>query len=88
MSLTGHLNTYQLAGLRWGTATVKSHRVWDNLTGLADALLFTHAHNHLLRTGLAEITDPDPPWSSPLRKADRAYRAAFNTLTDQAALAA
>ena len=30
-------------------------------TGLGYALLFTHAHDHLLRTGLAEITDPDPP---------------------------
>ena len=25
------------------------------------ALLFTHAHDHLLRTALAQITDPDPP---------------------------
>ena len=30
-------------------------------TGLQHALLFTHAHDHLLRTGLAEITHPDPP---------------------------
>ena len=38
------------------------------------ALLFTHAHDHLLRTGLAEITDPDPPAPSRLRAADRAYQ--------------
>ena len=36
-------------------------------TGLGYALLFTHAHDHLLRTGLAEITDPDPPAPSRLR---------------------
>ena len=30
-------------------------------TGLHDALLFTHAHDHLLRPGLAQTTDPGPP---------------------------
>ena len=30
--------------------------------------------HHLLRTGLAEITDPDPPAPSRLRAADRAYQ--------------
>ena len=29
-------------------------------TGLAQALLFTHAHDHLLRTGLAHANDPGP----------------------------
>lgn len=57
-------------------------------TGLAQALLFTHAHNHLLRTGLAEITDPDPPAPSRLRTADRAYHAAFDELARYAHLAA
>jgi hypothetical protein len=31
MSLDGHLNTYQLAGLRWGTIAVKSNRGRDNV---------------------------------------------------------
>jgi hypothetical protein len=57
-------------------------------TGLHHALLFTHAHNHLLRTGLAQITDPDPPAPSRLRAATRAYQAAFNELTQYAHLAA
>ena len=38
-------------------------------TGLQHALLFTHAHDHLLRTGLAEITDPSPPRPTRLRAA-------------------
>ena len=57
-------------------------------TGLAAALLFTHAHDHLLRTGLAEIADPGPPRPSRLRAATRAYQAAFDDLATQAHLAA
>jgi len=57
-------------------------------TGLQHALLFTHAHNHLLRTGLAEITDPDPPAPSRLRTAARAYQAAFHDLAQRTHLAA
>ncbi len=30
-------------------------------TGLQHALLFTHAHDHLLRAGLAQVSDPSPP---------------------------
>src|SRR4249920_2619145 len=56
-------------------------------TRLQHALLFTHAHDHLLRTGLAEITDPDPPTPSPLRAADRAYQRAFDGLAHYAHLA-
>ena len=57
-------------------------------TGLAQALLFTHAHDHLLRAALAEITDPDPPAPSRLRAADRAYQRAFDDLAHYAHLAA
>ncbi|MDN5858524.1 MAG: hypothetical protein L0H84_07860, partial [Pseudonocardia sp.] len=56
--------------------------------GLSYALLFTNAHDHLLRTGLAEITDPDPPAPSRLRAADRAYHRAFDELARYAHLAA
>jgi len=38
MSLDGHLNTYQLAGLRWGTVTVKTNRLRDNLVLLGAVL--------------------------------------------------
>jgi hypothetical protein len=57
-------------------------------TGLHDALLFTHAHDHLLRPGLAQLTDPSPPAPSRLRAAARAYQAAYDDLTCQAHLAA
>jgi len=42
-------------------------------TGLHHAMLFTHAHDHLLRPGLAQLTDPSPPAPSRLRAAARAY---------------
>ena len=45
-------------------------------------------HDHLLRTGLAEITDPDPPAPSRLRAADRAYQTAFDDVAHYAHLAA
>jgi hypothetical protein len=51
----------------------KTRRYQVTDIGLQDALLFTHAHDHLLRTGPAELTDPSPPRPSPLRAAARAY---------------
>ena len=57
-------------------------------TGLQDALLFTHAHDHLLRPGLAQTADPSPPAPSRLRAAARAYQAAYDDLARQAHLAA
>lgn len=64
----------------------RRYRVTD--TGLQDALLFTHAHDHLLRTGLALTNDPSPPRNTKLHNAARAYQAAFDELTQQAQLAA
>ena len=45
-------------------------------------------HDRLLRTGLAQLTDPDPPAPAALRAADRAYQAAIDDLARQAGLAA
>jgi hypothetical protein len=89
--ITAGKMTYDLRRLRaHGLITriphTRRYQVTD--TGLQHALLFTHAHDHLLRTGLAEITDPDPPARSRLRAADRAYQAAFNDLARSAHLAA
>ncbi|HZD15992.1 MAG TPA: hypothetical protein VE196_12890 [Pseudonocardiaceae bacterium] len=64
----------------------RRYRVTDR--GLQHALLFTHAHAHLLHTGLAHLTDPSPPMPSRLRTAARAYQNAFDHLADQAHLAA
>ena len=57
-------------------------------TGMRSAQFLTRVHDRLLRTGLAEITDPSPPASTALRAADRAYQAAIDDLTRQAGLAA
>ena len=83
--------TYDLRRLRMHgliTRIPNSRRYQLTDTGLHDALLFTHAHDHLLRTGLAELTDPDPPWPSRLRAVSHAYQAAFDNLAAQAHLAA
>jgi hypothetical protein len=89
--ITAGKMTYDLRRLRAHgliTRVPRSRRYQITDTGLTQALLFTHAHDHLLRTGLAEITDPDPPAPSPLRAADRAYRAAFDELARYAHLTA
>src|SRR6266568_6677211 len=57
-------------------------------TGMRSAQFLTRVHDRLLRTGLAEITDPSPPAPTALRAADHAYQAALDDLTRQAALAA
>jgi hypothetical protein len=57
-------------------------------TGMRSARYLTRVHDRLLRTGLAEITDPSPPASTALRTADRAYQTAIDDLTRQAGLAA
>jgi len=83
--------TYDLRRLRAHGLIARvphSRRYQITDTGLAQALLFTHAHDHLLRAALAEITDPDPPAPSRLRAADRAYQRAFDDLAHYAHLAA
>jgi hypothetical protein len=57
-------------------------------TGLRCARYLTRLHDQLLRTGLAQLTDPSPPASTALRAADRAYQAALDELTRQAGIAA
>ena len=89
--ITAGKMTYDLRRLRAHgliTRIPRTRRYQITDTGLQHALLFTHAHDHLLRTGLAEITDPDPPAPSRLRAADRAYQRAFDDLARYAHLAA
>jgi hypothetical protein len=89
--ITAGKMTYDLRRLRAHGLIARiprSRRYQITDTGLQQALLFTHAHDHLLRTGLAQITDPDPPAPSRLRTAGRAYRSAFNDLARYAHLAA
>jgi hypothetical protein len=84
--MTYDLRRLRAHGLIQRIPKTRRYQVTD--IGLQDALLFTHAHDHLLRTGLAELTDPSPPRSSPLRAAARAYQAAFDDLASYAHLAA
>jgi hypothetical protein len=89
--ITAGKMTYDLRRLRaHGLITriphTRRYQITD--TGVQYALFFTHAHDHLLRTGLAELTDPDPPIPSQLRTAARAYQAAFHDLAHYAHLAA
>jgi len=84
--MTYDLRRLRAHGLIQRIPKTRRYQVTD--IGLQDALLFTHAHDHLLRTGLAELTDPSPPRPSPLRAAARAYQAAFDDLASYAHLAA
>jgi hypothetical protein len=56
--MTYDLRRLRAHGLIARIPRTRRYQVTD--TGLTQALLFTHAHEHLLRVGLAEITDPDP----------------------------
>jgi hypothetical protein len=89
-AITSGQATYDLRRLRHHgliERIPKTHRYRITDTGLRYALFLTRAHNRILRTGLAELTDPSPP-ASTLRAADRAYQAAIDTLARKAGLAA
>jgi len=80
--------TYDLRRLRAHgliTRIPHSHRYHLTDTGLHHALFLTRVHDRLIRTGLAELTDPQP---HPLRTASRAYQRALDTLAGKSGLAA
>ncbi|MDQ3095593.1 MAG: hypothetical protein M3Q82_06495, partial [Actinomycetota bacterium] len=62
-----------------------SHRYQVTDTGLHRALFLTRAHDRLLRTGLAQLSDPAP---GPLQTASRTYQHAIDTLAEKSGLAA
>jgi len=84
--ITYDLRRLRLHGLIERIPHTFRYQVTD--TGMRSAQFLTRVHDRLLRTGLAEITDPSPPASTALRAADRAYQAAIDDLTRQAGLAA
>jgi hypothetical protein len=84
--MTYDLRRLRMHGLITRIPHTRRYQITD--TGLQHALFFTHAHDHLLRTGLAEITDPDPPVPSKLRSAAGTYHAAVQELARYAHLAA
>ena len=84
--ITYDLRRLRLHGLIERIPHTFRYRVTD--TGMRSAQLLTRLHDRLLRTGLAELTDPSPPAPTALRAADRAYQAAIDDLARQAGLAA
>ncbi|MDQ3988160.1 MAG: hypothetical protein M3291_02990 [Actinomycetota bacterium] len=65
-----------------------THRYRISDTGLHHAMLITHIDTRLLRPGLAQLTDPDPPAPSPLRTAALNYQRTLDQLTQEAGFAA
>jgi hypothetical protein len=65
-----------------------THRYRVTDTGLRHALFLTRLHDRFLRTGLAELSDPDPPAPSRLRAAAHTYETALDDLTRRSGLAA
>ena len=65
-----------------------SHRYQVTDTGQRTALFLTRLHDRFLRTGLAELSDPDPPTPTRLQAATRAYQTAIDDLTQRSGLAA
>jgi hypothetical protein len=84
--ITYDLRRLRLHGLIKRIPHTFRYQVTD--TGLRYARYLTRLHDRILRTGLAEITDPSPPVSTALRAADRAYQAAIDDLTRRAGIAA
>src|SRR5437773_2566450 len=80
------LRRLRLHGLIERIPHTHRYRVTD--TGLHHAMFLTRVHNRLIRTGTAQLADPDPPAPTPLRAAARAYDTALDDLTHQAGLAA
>ena len=84
--ITYDLRRLRLHGLIERIPGTFRYQVTD--TGIRSAQFLTRVHDRVLRTGMAEITDPSPPAPTALRAADRAYQAALDNLTRQAGLAA
>jgi hypothetical protein len=89
-SITPGMMTYDLRRLRARGLIQRiehtfRYQVTD--TGLAHAIFLTRLHDRFLRTGLAQLSRPDPA-SRGLAAATRAYAAALDDLAQQAGLAA
>src|SRR5713101_1810869 len=80
--ITYDLRRLRLHGLIERIPHTFRYRVTD--TGLRSATFLTRVHDRVLRTGLAELTDPSPPAPTALRVADRVYQAAIDDLTRKA----
>ena len=84
-------DTYDLRRLRLHGLIERiphTHRYRVTETGLHHAMFLTRVHNRLIRTGEAQLADPQPSAPAPLRAAARAYDTALDHLIRQAGLAA
>lgn len=84
--ITYDLRRLRLHGLIERVPGTFRYQVTD--TGIRAARYLTRVHDRLLRTGLAQLTDPSPPAPALLRAADRTYQAAIDELIRDAGLAA
>jgi hypothetical protein len=84
--ITYDLRRLRLHGLIQRVPGTFRYQVTD--TGIRAARYLTRVHDRLLRTGLAQLTDPSPPAPARIRDADRAYQAAIDELIRDAGLAA
>jgi hypothetical protein len=84
--ITYDLRRLRLHGLIERIPHTFRYQVTD--AGMRSAQFLTRLNDRVLRTGLAEITSPDPAASTALRAADRAYQAAIDDLARQGGLAA
>jgi hypothetical protein len=87
-SITPGQATYDLRRLREHGLIERiphTHRYQVTAAGLRHAMFLTRTHDRILRTGLAELSEPGP---APLRKAASIYQAAIDDLTHRAGIAA
>ncbi len=66
----------------------RTHRYQVTETGLRHALFLTRIHDRVIRTGSAQLTDPDPPTPSRLRPPTAPTTTRSDHLTQAAGLAA
>jgi hypothetical protein len=83
---TYDLRRLRLHGLIQRIPSTHRYRVTE--AGLHHAMFLTRVHNRLIRTGAAQLADPQPPTPAPLRAATRAYDSALDHLIRQAGLPA
>ncbi len=82
--MTYDLRRLRLHGLIERIPGTHRYRVTD--LGLRSAVFFTRAYNRLVRTGLAEVNDPDAP--TPLRRAFVKLETEMDHLAQRSHLAA
>jgi len=87
--MTGGQISYDLRRLRTHQIIERiphSHNYQLTADGLSTALFFTRLTRRVIIPALADIAGTGPPPGSPLRQADRAYKAAIADLASQASL--